>query len=325
MKRIFSFILVFIAGFILGEMDIKSITSIVIKGISQLDFASFPDIFSSREIAIGIWIIIFTIFILSKPKIRDSVFNVVRTATSKQIIIPLVIIIIYSTILIVIASLFSFWELNYLKDVTFWVIFVGVPVSFGVITINENNHYFTNILKRNFKFIVIVEFLLSTITFSILTELILLPLLTFLILLETVATTKDEYYKVKKLLSFITAFVGFGILGLTLKKAIENYVTFNSLDLLIKFTIPIALSFLFIPIAYCFATFSEYQQLFISMSFKEPKDKIIKRKHRWEIIKACKLSYRKVTHFKKIYLKNIYVNMSNDEFNQLIENFQKKM
>lgn len=152
---------------------------------------------------------------------------------------------------------------------------------------------------------------------------ILLPPLTFLILIETVATTKDEYYKVKKILSFIVAFAGFAILGLTLKKAIETYVTFNSLDLLIKFSIPIALSFLFIPIAYCFAIFSEYQQLFIKMSFREPEDKIIINKHSWEIIKACKLSYRKVKHFKKTYLKNIYVHMSNDEFYQIIEKFKK--
>ncbi|MBP1950679.1 hypothetical protein [Virgibacillus litoralis] len=227
MKRIFGYIVVFIVGFILGEMDINSITIKVIKEISQLNIASVTDIFSNREIAIGIWIFIFIIFILSKPKIRDAVFKVVQAATAKQLIIPLVIIIIYSTILVLIASLFSFWQLKYLKVVAFWVIFVGIPVSYSAMAIHEVNHYFNDILKRNFKFIVIVEFLLSTITFSILTELILLPLLTFLILLETVATTKDEYYKVKKFLSFIVAFAGFAILGLTLKEAIENYVIFH--------------------------------------------------------------------------------------------------
>ncbi|WP_233879917.1 hypothetical protein [Virgibacillus halodenitrificans] len=322
MNRDLSFILVFIVGLILGEMDIKSTTNTVMKEISQIEIASFTDIFSSREIASGIWIIIFLIFILSKATIRNSLFNVIRVATAKQLIIPMVIIIIYSTILVLIFSLFSFWQSKYIKDITFWVLFVGIPVIFGAITNNEDN-YFMNIIKKNFKFIIVIEFLLSTITFSILTELILLPFLTFLILLETVATTKAQYYKVKSLLSFIIALAGFSILGLTLKKALESYVTFNSLDLLIKFSIPIVLSFLFVPIVYCFAIYSEYEQLFISLRFREPKDKLIKRYRRWEIIKACKLSYGNITHFKKIYLKNIYVNMSNDEFNQLIDKFKK--
>ncbi|MYL41233.1 hypothetical protein GLV99_06315 [Virgibacillus massiliensis] len=139
-------------------MDIKSITIIVIKEISQLNIASITDIFSSREIASGVWIFIFIIFILSKPEIRDSVFKVVQAATAKQLIIPLVIIIIYSTILVLIASLFSFWQLKYLKDVAFWVIFVGVPVSFGAIAINENNHYFTGILKGILNLLLLLSF-----------------------------------------------------------------------------------------------------------------------------------------------------------------------
>ena len=325
MKRIFLFVMVFIAGFILGKIDIDSIIRKVFEEISRLNLALITDIFSSREIVSGIWFFIFFIFILSKPKIRVSILNVIQVATGKQLIIPLIIIIIYSTILVLIASCFSFWQWKYLKDIAFWVIFVGVPVSFGATIIKENNSYFTDILKKNFKFIVIVEFLLSTITFSILTELVILPLLTLLILLEAVASTREEYYKVNKLLSFFLALAGFIILGLTLKKAIENYIIFSSFDLLIKFSIPIALSFLFIPMAYCFAIFAEYQQLFITLGFREPEDKVIKRKHRWEIIKACKLSYRRVRHFKKTYLKNIYVNMGLDEFYLIMEKFKKRL
>jgi hypothetical protein len=104
-----------------------------------------------------------------------------------------------------------------LKDVAFWVIYTGVPGCFGANT-NNNNHYFISILKNNLKFIVIVEFLLSSFTFNIIAELILLPCLTFLFLLEAIAATKEEYSKAKKLLSFIIVFVGFSILGLTIKK-----------------------------------------------------------------------------------------------------------
>jgi len=217
----------------------------------------------------------------------------------------------------------SFWEWKYLKDVAFWVIFTGVPVCFGTITNKSNNHYFISILKNNLKYIVIVEFLLSTFTFNIIAELILLPCLTFLLLLDAVAARKEEHYKLKRLLSYVIAFVGFTVIALTIKKAFANYVTLNSTDLLITFSIPIVLSLLFIPIAYSYAVYAKYQKLFIIMSFKEPENKKIRRMHRWEIMKACKLSYRRVTYFRKTYLKEMYVNMSQDEFYKIMEKFKQ--
>jgi len=281
------------------------------------------DILSSREIASAIWFIVILIFTFLNPTIRASVFKVIQAATAKQIVIPFIIILLYSMILVILAAKFPFWEWRYLKDIVFWVTLTGVPVCFGAITKNNNDDFFISILKNNLKFIVIVEFLLSSFTFNIFVELLLLPFLTLLILLHAVADTKEEYYKVKKLLSFILSFVGFAILGLTIKIAIATYVTLNSVNLLITFLIPIVLSTLFIPISYIYAVLAKYQELFIMMSFKEPKDKRIRRIHRWEIMRECKLSYKRVAYFRETCLKEIYVNMSQDEFYKIIEKFKQ--
>lgn len=140
---------------------------------------------------------------------------------------------------------------------------------------------------------------------------------------DIIDKAEEEYAKVKRLLSFIIALVGFIVLGLTVKKAFADYVTLNSIDLLVTFSIPIVLSLLFIPIAYSYAVYSKYQELFIIMSFKEPENKEIRTMHRCEIMKACKFSYRKVTYFRKTHLKEMYVNMSQDEFYKIIEKFKQ--
>ena len=98
---------------------------------------------------------------------------------------------------------------------------------------------------------------------------------------------------------------------------------YNSIDLLIIFLIPIVLSLLFVPISYSFAVYSKYQELFIIMSFRGPEKKRIKRRHRWEIMKECKLTYKRVTYFRETYLKEMYVNMSQDEFNKIMEKFKQ--
>lgn len=281
------------------------------------------NLFSSREIASAIWLIFVLIFIFLKPKIRESAFKVIQAATVKQIVIPFITIIFYSTLLVIVASELSFWKWKYLKDVAFWVVFTGVPVCFGAITNNNDNQYFINILKNNLKYIVIVEFLLSTFTFNIFAELILLPCLTFLFMLDAFVGTKEEYAKERRLLSFTIAFVGFIVIALTIKKAFASYITLNSIDTLVTLFIPIVLSLLFIPITYSYAVYSKYQELFIMMSFKEPENKEIRKMHRSEIMKACKLSYRRVTYFRKTYLKEMYVNMNQDEFYRIIEKFKQ--
>lgn len=281
------------------------------------------NIFTSREIASAIWLTIVLVFILLNPKLRKSVFKLIKSTTTKKILIPFLVIVLYSIVLVILASNLAFWEWIYLKNVTFWVIFAGIPVCFGAITIKNDDQFFIRILTKNLRFIVIIEFLMSTFTFNIVAELILIPCLTFLVLLDAVSNTKEEWDKVKKLLSIILTAVGFTILGITIKVAIESYITLNTIDLLVKFLIPIVLSMFFIPIAYAFAVLSKYEELFIMMSFREVKDKKVKKMHRWELIKACKLSYKKITYFRKHQLKKMYVNMSQDDFYDIIENFKQ--
>ena len=58
--------------------------------------------------------------------------------------------------------------------------------------------------------------------------------------------------------------------------------------------IPIVYLILIIPLEYILELYSKYELLFVRMSFKEEKDKKIQRRHRWLVIKVCKLSVHKV-------------------------------
>ncbi|GEK88632.1 hypothetical protein SAMN04488100_12311 [Alkalibacterium putridalgicola] len=280
------------------------------------------NLFSSREVASIIWLIILCVFVFLIPKIRSSALKLLKISVNKQIITLVVIIIFYSSFWIIVASQYSFWNWKYLKEVIFWIVFSGIPMCFGAIIIKNDDHYFANILKSNLKFIVILEFLLSTFTFHIIIELILVPSITFLVLLDTVAGLKEEYSIIKKITSIAITFIGLTVLVLTMKNAFANYTDMGSIDLLITFSIPIVLALLFIPISYSYALYSKYQELFIIMKFKEPKNKKIRMLHRWETVKVCKLSYRRVTVFRRTVVKRMYKNMSKEEFYEIIESFK---
>lgn len=94
-------------------------------------------------------------------------------------------------------------------------------------------------------------------------------------------------------------------------------------DTLVSFFVPIVYLILVTPLEYAFELYSKYEMLFIRMSFKEPSDKNVKRKRRLKAIKACGLSVRKIILFQKHCVPQMYVSMSDAEFEALISRLKE--
>lgn len=142
------------------------------------------DIFSTREIATGIWLIIFVAFVFISPSIRKAAISVIKVAVSRKLLIPFIAILVYAAILTFLSMQLPIWRNVYLKDIVFWVLFAGVPVCYGAVNSKKESHYFRNILTDNLKFTIILEFIISSFTFNLIAEIIILPVVTFLVMLE---------------------------------------------------------------------------------------------------------------------------------------------
>jgi len=283
------------------------------------------ELFSNREIAMGIWtsIILLLLFFLAvrSTSARQSIYDVIRAATNKYIIIFFFTTIAYSIIWIKLASIFPFWDWNFLKSIIFWVLFVGVPICFNAVE-KKSESYLWDMVKSNFKLVIFVEFLVGTFTFSIVTELLLLPIATLLLLLNTIAATDKSYNPAEKLFSFLQVILGFTILYFAIKNVIHHYVELNSIDTFIAFIIPIIMTLIFLPLAYTFVIYSGYEYLFKMMKFRLPKDKKNRGRVKWGIFRSCKLSIEKVDIFKANYLKKIYSTMDEDDINRVFKSFR---
>jgi hypothetical protein len=67
--------------------------------------------------------------------------------------------------------------------------------------------------------------------------------------------------------------------------------------------LPILLSILFLPFIYFLKLFATYEALFVRLKLGSEKSKKLKRYAKWEIIKHCRLSLKKV---EKASNRNIY-------------------
>lgn len=276
------------------------------------DVFSKSNIFSTREIAFGIYALIILIYIIAHKNTRIDLIDLIKVACTKQLIIPFAIILVYAALFVLVLTYFPFWQWIYLKDIVIWVLFAGVPICFNAV--NSDGGYFNNIVKDNFKFTTLIEFLVGTFTFNIIIELLLQPIIFFLVIMQTIATSKGKYKGAEKLLTLIIALTGILVLFFTFRNALISTEPDDIESLIVCFSLPIILSILYLPIAYLLAIYAKYEIIFIRLKSKMPNDKkVIRERHR-KIFNVCKLSYKRLCILEKEYIGQMYVTMRDDEF-----------
>lgn len=281
-------------------------------------------ILSTREWATVIWGSIFFLYAIMRRQIRESLWKAVKIFFGRKLRILWGIILLYALGITIVFHQLPFWDNIYIKDIIVWFAFSGLIYCINAVSKEADEKYIGKVLRDNFKLTIIVEFLMSTFTFSIGIELAIIPIITMIVIVNTFAEGKEEYKKVHKLLDIVLAVAGFWILYETIKIGIHEYKELNILYTLISFMIPIVYSISFLPLAYLLELYSKYESLFARMSFKEGKDDKIQKKHCWFVIKICKFSVRKVLLFQKKYCYRMYSRMSETEFECMIEEFRNE-
>lgn len=279
---------------------------------------------SSRELAAVIWGTILLIYVITKKETRSSFYNVIKIFFGKKLRVIWIVYFLYVLGITFLFSLLSFWKIIFMKDVIFWVMFYGLIYYMNAVSKEADETYIKNIIRDNFKLIIIFEFVISTFTFNIFIELLIMPIFTIISIMSFISEWDIKYQNVHKLVNYIAILLGFVFVYKTLEIGINEYKYLNALDTLISFLIPIIYLFLTLPLIYIINLYSKYDLLFLKMSFKEGEDKKINKRRRFRVLKICNISIRKVIIFKNKYLPRLYKKMSEEEFNNLLSEFKQK-
>lgn len=279
------------------------------------------DILTSREWATVIWGLIILIFVVSNKVRRNFLFKAIRTMFGKNLIVIWIIYIFYIFCITWVFSFMPFWNNIFIKDILIWTMFSGIVCYTNAISREADEKYIKKILKNNFKLFIIIEFIVSTFTFNIFVELLIIPAITVLTMLFCFSETKIEFQSVYKLLNIILIVFGFWFIYETIKVGINEYKNLSAVKTLISFTIPLVYLVLMLPLIYAVELYAKYQLLFAHISYKW-KDIHTRRKRQFKILKICKFSVRKLIIFQKDYFPKMYINITEDEFNNLLTKFK---
>lgn len=286
------------------------------------------DIFSTRELATAFWVgailIAVGMAIVTNKKIRQGFIGVLKCFFNRKLRKLWEIYFLYIGIITLMFSRSPIWKNIYLKDIILWTLFSGLTICMNAVAGEADEKYISKVLKDNIRFTVVTEFLLSTFTFSFWVELIIIPITTVIVLFDTVAEHKSDAIAVHKLLQDVMAFAGLCVILQIVRVGILEYRELNVINTLVSFFIPIVYLLLVTPLEYAFELYSKYEMLFIQMHFKEPSDKMVRRKRHLKVIKVCGLSVKRIMLFQKQCIPRMYISMPDVEFDLLISHLEDR-
>ncbi len=220
-------------------------------------------IFSNREIAYLFWSIPILIFCLIK--IPKSVQSVTNSFFANKLVTVYLSMLLYTIIEVFFIYKIGLWNSTLIKDTTFWFITFSFLTLFKSISA-RNIKDFIPILNDIFKLTIFVEFIINFTSFTIVLEIVMLPLITFIGIIKFLSDKNENNVLSKFLVSFL-AIIGFIYFSFSIYKTLNEYSKFTSIENLNVLVLPVLLSFMSLPFYYLVAVYNEYQQIFMRVKF----------------------------------------------------------
>lgn len=282
------------------------------------------EIFNNREIATGIWLFIIFIFIITKQNFRKSLPSLIKSFFQTKVITIFLIILIYTSAIVISLYFLKFWNISLLKDTIIWFFFIGIVICINSITSKDYDNLFKKIIVDNIKIIIVYEFIVNVYAFHIIAEFFFVPFVTFIVLLDTVASIDKKNIALSKILKILQFLIGLSVLGYSIYKIITDFKNFMTLNTLKDFLLAPVLTISFLPFIYIILLFTSYEQIFVRLNLGYKKDKKLINYSKKEIIKYCLLSLKKVNNILRNNIHELMSIKDNSDIRNLINSLKVK-
>jgi len=223
----------------------------------------FFESFSNREMSVIVWAIVFLSILIFRSK--EYIKPLLKALFSKHLVILYLLITSYLAAVVVWLSKINIWQPALYKDFLMWFFTVGMIMIFNL---NKLKTYadFVKIIVKLFSLSIVLEFVIGYFTFSLFTELLIVPIFTIISVSAVYADYHKEregYAKVSKLLKAILSFIGVMAMVYVLYRVIKSYdelLTWYNLKSLLLFP---AFTLIFLPLVYLTVVYSKYENIFI--------------------------------------------------------------
>ncbi len=224
-------------------------------------------IFSNREIALLFWAIAILVFLMVYDTPRKSFIDVVKIIFGTPVLIIINILVLdYTLLMIDFLQRVQFWDESLIKDTIIWLLGTGIVMTYYSINFRQVDD-FKKVLIDLVKWTIILEFLVNFYNFNLLTEILLLPILVFLGMIQASSELYPNYKKLESFYKSASAVVGLTILSYAIFWAFIHPELLFTISNLKSFLLPILLTIIFVPFVYLVKLYAEYELLLIRLPF----------------------------------------------------------
>jgi hypothetical protein len=280
--------------------------------------------FNNREKALIIWGLIIVVFLLINKNFRPSFLAVLRAFFVRKIVTPLLIMLVYIALVVFAAYTLHVWDVSLLKDTIIWVLGTAVIMFVHYEKAVKERHFFKNVLLDNIKLAVFLQFIINWYVFNLAVELLLVPVLFFIIALLAVASTKKEYKPVMNLLQFLLAMYGIFLLIFALVHVVGDFKDFATVYTVKDFLLSPLLTVSFLPFVYFLALYATYEDLFTRVEiFLRDQNKELRSFTKRQIVRACLFNLKKLNKFSREYTTRLMSIENKSDIVSLTRQFKK--
>lgn len=249
--------------------------------------------FNNRDLVSIIFVILVFVLSMLKKEVRASIFSLLKFAFQPKIILPILLMLVYTLMVVLVFRHFQLWDISLLKDTAYWLGAAFVML----LNFEKVSNDFKRHIADSVKWVVVLEFLAGLYVFSVWGEIILIPLVFMLFAFSIIAGTKKESQPIKRFSDKALSAIGLYLLFFVLWSIAHDFKGFLTLHNLESFLLPIVFTLCYLPFIYLVAIYGAYDSLFTLMDKVWLKGKsVLANIAKREIFFMCLLNLKKIKH-----------------------------
>lgn len=229
-------------------------------------------VFSNREIATTIWLAFIAVVLIpylsSKVDLAGAFFELLKTLFQPKLSLLFGAYAIWISLGAYLLSLVGLWTVYELKSTILWFLFSGAVLLGRAIQHDGDASFFGNILRDQFKVLAIFEFIVVAYSFSLWTELLLIPFVTLLAMVQVVCERDEKFKPAKSLVEWILVGIAAIVVWHFIATTIETKGSLFSYQTMREVLLPILLSTFSVPIYYLMHCYARWENAAIRIGLK---------------------------------------------------------
>lgn len=158
--------------------------------------------FNNREIAGAFWLAFTLSILFLKREIRNGFFNVIKAMFAPKLLLLFIVFAVVVTLWALLAMKLGFWT-SKLTPFVVWYFVGGLPLLVRTFDAKEGSRHFRGYVRGVLSGFTVIEFVYTSKIFSLVVELLVAPIVTFVALLEAFSSYDKRHSAVNKLSSWL--------------------------------------------------------------------------------------------------------------------------